>query len=413
MLDIARDFPLLNYHNNEGNCFVYFDNAATTQKPKSVIDALAEWYIMRNANPHRGTYTLSEAATDIFESSRNIVAEHIGAHKDEIIFCRNTTEAINLVAKCFASSRLNEGDEIVLPISEHHSNLLPWQQLARKHKARIVFLLIDRNGRLIDEEIEKKIGPRTKIVACAQVSNVLGTEFPLARIAQRAHDVGAFTVFDCAQGLLHCGVNPVELGADFLAFSSHKAFGPNGVGVLWGKKEFLKDMPPFLYGGEMVKAVSERKAIFEKSPLRFEAGTQDPAGIYAFAAALDYIEYLGQEAIREHETVLTKQLLEGLQNIPEVRVYGNSDYADDRCGIVSFNIAGQSPLSVASYLDMDGITIRAGTHCAQPLLSYLGTAATCRVSLSPYNSQEEVSYFLERLAAIPKKIAGTTLGTAF
>ncbi len=212
------------------------------------------------------------------------------------------------------------------------------------------------------------------------VSNVLGTWFPLKKIIDKAHSVGAFTVIDCAQGLLHGSVNPYEMGADFLAFSSHKAFGPNGIGILWGRKKYLEEMTPFLRGGEMVTAVTERKAIFEQAPLKFEAGTQDSAGAYAFAAALDYIENLGIEKIRAHEAVLTQQLLEGLRRIPGLKIYGNPDYADDRGGIVSFNIAGQSPLAVAFYLDRSGITIRAGTHCAQPLLTYLGAAATCRVS---------------------------------
>ena len=409
MLDIAQDFPMLRNLRSENCRFVYLDNAATTQKPDCVINALTEWYCWRNANPHRGTYNLSKAATELYEKSRRVVADHIGADVGEIIFCRNTTEAINLVAQSFALNKITEGDEIVLPISEHHSNLLPWQKIARERKARLVYLLTDRYGRLTDAELDKKIGSHTKIVACAMVSNVLGTWFPLKKIIDKAHSVGAFTVIDCAQGLLHGSVNPYEMGADFLAFSSHKAFGPNGIGILWGRKKYLEEMTPFLRGGEMVTAVTERKAIFEQAPLKFEAGTQDPAGAYAFAAALDYIENLGIEKIRAHEAVLTQQLLEGLRRISGLKIYGNPDYADDRGGIVSFNIAGQSPLAVAFYLDHSGITIRAGTHCAQPLLTYLGAAATCRVSLSPYNTEEEIAYFLDCLAKVPETIAGTTL----
>lgn len=409
MLDIAGDFPLLNNLREKNHRFVYLDNAATTQKPVNVINALTEWYSYRNANPHRGTYKLSTAATDIYEKSRAVAAAYLGAQTEEIIICRNTTEAINLVAFTFADQLLEEGDEIALAISEHHSNLLVWQQLARKRKARLRYMLTDRLGRISDDEMEDKIGPRTRLVACAQVSNVLGTEFPLARLAAKAHSVGAYTVFDCAQGLLHCRVNPRELGADFLACSSHKAFGPNGIGILFGRKDLLAGMKPFLRGGEMVASVTERSARFEQPPLRFEAGTQDPAGLYGFAAALDYLECLGVDQIREHESVLTEKLLNGMQKVPGITLYGNPEYADDRCGIVSFNIAGQSPLSVAFYLDQKGITVRAGTHCAQPLLTYLGTAATCRVSLSPYNTEEEIDYFLKCLGEVPQIIAGTTL----
>ena len=409
MLDIAADFPLLVEHRTEGRNFVYLDNAATTQKPRSVVDAIVEWYTMRNANPHRGTYVLSKTATDAYEFAREVVARHIGADRGEVVFCRNATEALNLVACSFGREVLEEGDEIVLPVSEHHSNLLPWQHVARATGARLVYLYPDACGRLPDSEVEGKIGPRAKIVACAQVSNVLGTEFPLARLAARAHEAGAYAVFDCTQGLLHCGVDVRALDADFVALSAHKAFGPNGIGVLWGRRELLENMPPFLRGGETVQAVTERKARFEKPPLRFEAGTQDPAGAWGFAAALDYIECLGIDAIRRHERALTERLLRGLAGMPRLVVYGNPEPADDRTGIVSFNIAGQSPLTVAGYLDIEGVMVRAGTHCAQPLLAYLGASATCRASVAPYNTLADVDYFLDRLAAVSDKIVAVKL----
>ena len=408
MLDITKDFPLLVNYNKEGR-LVYADSAATTQKPQCVIDALTEWYTARNANPHRGIYKLGALATDIYEYSRGVVADHIKAEKTEVIFCRNTTEAINLVAHSFADSLLKEGDEIVLPISEHHSNLLPWQQLARKRKCRLVYLLTDKCGRLLESDIESKIGPKTKIVAIAQVSNVLGTRFPVERVAARAHEMGAYVVADCAQGFLHCGVDVRELGADFVAFSSHKALGPDGIGVLWGRSELLKAMPPFLFGGEMIDRISWGKATFEKPPLRFEAGTQNASGAFAFSVAVKYIEVLGRDAIRRHEAKLTQRLLEGVRGIPSFRIYGNPDWAEDRCGIVSFNFVGQSPMLVGRYLDSRGINVRAGTHCAQPLLSYLGLGATCRISFAPYNTPDDVDYIIEALRDGPEMIVKTAL----
>lgn len=409
MLEITKDFPIFEKMRTGNRRFVYLDNAATSQKPYCVLEAMTDWYLLHNANPHRGTYKLAKAATDIYEDSRKTIASYLNAQVEEIMFCRNATEAINLAAESFFASKLFPGDEIVLPISEHHSNFLPWQKLAKKHKAQLVFLLTDKNGRISDEEINRKITKKTRIVAFAQVSNVLGTEFSAEKLIAKAHEAGAYTIVDCAQGLLHCNVNVQALDIDFLAISSHKAFGPNGIGALYGKKEHLEKMQPFLLGGEMVTAVSERSAIFEKPPLRFEAGTQDPAGVYGFAAALSYIQNLGIDKIRKHELMLTERLLQGMRTMPNLKIYGNMDADIDRHGIISFNIGGQSPLSIAFYLDQFGIGIRAGTHCAMPLLTYLGTGAACRVSLAPYNTMDDVDYFLEALAEIPRTIAGTTL----
>lgn len=406
MLDIAGDFPLLVNYNETGH-LIYADNAATTQKPRCVIDALEEWYTVRNANPHRGPYKLGALATDIYEYSRETVAKHIGAETEEVVFCRNTTEAINLVASSFLESRLEEGDEIVIPISEHHSNVLPWMRLAKQYKARLIYLLLDKQGRIMESDIEEKIGPKTKLVAIAQVSNVLGTCFPVRRIADRAHEFGAYVLVDAAQGFLHRGVDVEKLGADFVAFSAHKAFGPDGLGVLWGRKELLEEMPPFLLGGEMVSKVSWGDFVPDKPPLRFEAGTQYAAGAWAFAVALNYIDQLGRDAIIEHEQALTERLLDGMRTIPALHLYGNSEFDDDRCGIVSFNFIGQSPLLIGRYLDSRGITIRAGTHCAEPLLAFLGTGATCRISLAPYNTEDEVDQIIEALCGGPEMIAKT------
>lgn len=408
MLDIAKDFPLLVQANERGR-LVYADSAATTQKPRRVIEAPAYWYMNYNANPHRSSYKLAAIATDAYEQSRGIVADYIGARHDEVVFCRNTTEAINLVAWSFARDILNEGDDIVVSIAEHHSNLLPWQQLAREKNCNLVFLLLDKNGRIPTSEIEKKITSRTKIVAIAQVSNVLGTRFPVELIADRAHEVGAYVIADCAQGFLHFGLDVKELGVDFAAFSAHKAFGPDGVGVLWGRYELLDAMPPFMRGGEMVKNVTRRKARLEKPPLRFEAGTQNASGAYATAIAIKYLQSIGQQAIREHEAALTKRLLEGMSQMPYLVIYGNPQYADDRCGIVSFNYRGQSPQLISRFLDQNGITIRTGSHCAQPLLSFLNTAATCRISLAPYNTIDDVDYILDKLVAGTEEIAKTLL----
>lgn len=408
MLDIIKDFPLLTNYNQDGR-LIYADSAATTQKPQCVLDALTEWNTVRNANPHRGSYKLASMATAIYEHSREVVADHINADRREIIFCRNATEALNLVALTFADTILKEGDEIVLPISEHHSNVLPWQRLAKKHGCRLVYLLIDQYGRLLEEDIEKKIGPKTKIVAIAQASNVLGTIFPVAQIAERAHRFGAYVVADCTQGLLHCGIDVKALDADFAALSGHKAFGPDGVGVLWGRYELLEKMEPLFWGGEMVEHVSWGRAEVERIPLCFEAGTQNASGVFAFSVALNYIQHIGQENIRLHDNMLTKRLLEGMQDIPQLKLYGNPYFAQDRCSIVSFNFVGQTSLLVSRYLDSRGINVRSGTHCAQPLLSYLGLDTTCRISLAPYNTIEDVDEIIEALKGGPNMIIKTIL----
>ena len=409
MRSIRSDFPLLEQANKRSR-LVYVDNAATTQKPQRVIDAPAFWYTSYNANPHRGSYKLGALATDAYEQSRAIIAEYINARPEEVVFCRNTTEALNLVAWSFARQVLHEGDDIVLSIAEHHSNLLPWQQIAREKHCNLVFLLTDENGRIPTAEIQRKITAKTAIVAIAQVSNMLGTRFPVELIARRAHEVGAYVVADCAQGFLHFGIDVQKLGVDFAAFSAHKAFGPDGIGVLWGKYDLLDAMPPFIRGGEMVESVTRMKAKFEKPPLRFEAGTQNASDAYAFALAVKYLEDLGQEEIYAHDAALTKRLLDGMRKLDHyIELYGNPDYAPDRCGIVSFNYRGQSSLLISRFLDQKGIVIRAGSLCAQPLLSYLNTAAVCRISFAPYNTEEDVDYILAALESGSEMIAKTLL----
>lgn len=397
MRDIRGDFPLLSNYNGCGT-LVYVDNAATTQKPQCVIDAIAEWYGVRNANPHRGSYKLGSFATDLYEQARKTVAEHVHARSaNEVVFTRNATESLNLVAMSFGAAVLKEGDEIVLPISEHHSNLVPWMQLARAKGCRLVYLLCDDDGRIPPSELDAKIGPKTKILALAEVSNVLGTRQPVREIAAQAHELGAYVVLDCAQSFLHYGLDVQDLGVDFAAFSAHKAFGPDGLGILWGKSELLEAMEPVLYGGEMVKEVTWGKAAFQKPPLRFEAGTQNASDAFAFMAALGYLSELGRANIREHEDALMARLLEGVSDIAPLRIYGNPHMADDRASILSFNYMGQDPLLLSRFFDQRGIAIRIGTHCAEPLMTYMGTAATCRISLAPYNTADEIDAIVEAM----------------
>ena len=409
MLDIQGDFPLLANYNDCGT-LIYLDSAATTQKPQCVLDAVAEWYGVRNANPHRGSYKLGSYATDLYELARETVARHINAgEKDEVVFVRNATEAFNLVARSFVAPRLSAGDEIALPISEHHSNLVPWMQLAHEKDCRLVYLLTDGEGRIPTSELDAKIGPATKVVALAEVSNVLGTRLPVKEIAGRAHDAGAFVVVDCAQSFLHYGLDVQDLGVDFAAFSAHKALGPDGLGVLWGKAELLEAAEPLFYGGEMVERVSWGRATFKKPPLRFEAGTQNASDAFAFMAALGYIDGLGRERIREHEDALMARLLEGVADIAPLRIYGNPRMAEDRGSILSFNYVGQDPLFISRFLDSRGINIRVGTHCAEPLMTYMGTASTCRISLAPYNTLDEMDAVVEAMHDVPRMLVRSVL----
>lgn len=403
VLDIRKDFPLIMNYNREGH-LVYADNAATTQKPQCVIDALAEWYTSRNANPHRSTYKLATLATDIYEYSRSVVAEHIHAEKEEIIFCRNATEAINMVALGFVSRLLEPGDEIAVPISEHHSNLLPWQRLAKKYKCTLRPIFLDENGRIPDEELDTKITKKTKFVAVAHISNVLGNIFDVRSIAKKAHDVGAYILMDCAQSLLHFGTNVKELEVDFAVFSAHKAFGPDGLGVLWGRFDLLKETTPVYYGGEMVKDASWRTSTLERIPLCFESGTQYSSGAFAFSVALRYLEEIGQNAILEQEKRMTARLLEGMKQIPDLKIYGCTEAAEDRSSIIAFNFLGQSPILIGRFLDSGGINIRTGAHCARPLMEFLGVDAVCRISLAPYNTMQDVEHILKELETVPELI---------
>ncbi|MFU0831738.1 MAG: Selenocysteine lyase/Cysteine desulfurase [Oscillospiraceae bacterium] len=396
-----KDFPILN-QKRDGKRLVYLDNAATTQKPLSVIQAVDEYYRTSNANPHRGLYELSIRATQMYEESRAVVREFINADKDaEVVFTRNASESLNLVAYSYGMNFIKAGDEIVLPVFEHHSNILPWQMVARAKGAKLIYLHPDRNGRLPEQELDK-IGPKTALVAVAHVSNVLGTVYPVEEIVRRAHAVGAVVVLDCAQSIPHYPVDVKKLDVDFAAFSGHKMLAPMGIGVLYGKEELLNKMPPFLTGGEMIEYVSEQDATFAPLPQKFEAGTQNVGGAVGLAAAICYLKQVGYDTIIKTEEELLAYALEGMAKIPHVTVYGDTKAGEQRCGVISFNVDDVHPHDVSSILDSDGVAIRAGHHCAQPLMHYLGVNATCRASLYFYNTKEDIDIFLESL----KKVRG-------
>ena len=388
---------------NEG--LVYFDNAATTQRPECVISAIADFYRHSNANPLRGLYALSVRATDMYEEARHTVARFLNASEDcQIVFTRNASESLNLVAYSWAMNNLGEGDEIVVSCMEHHSNLLPWQMAARAKGAKIVFLECGDDGVIPDAEWKGKINRRTKLVAITHVSNVFGITNPVKEIAAHAHAVGnggngAVVVVDGAQSAPHMKVDVQDIGADFFALSAHKLCGPMGIGVLYGRKPLLEDMPPFLRGGEMIEYVTREDATYAELPHKFEAGTVNAAGAVGLAAAIDYITEIGLDRIEENDNRLARLLMEGLSSIPHLHVIGNPDPAR-HCGIVTFTVDGVHPHDIASLLDGEHIAIRAGHHCAQPLMQKLGVGSTARASLYFYNTEEEVACFVEKLGKV-------------
>lgn len=395
------DFPLFDARPE----VAFLDSGATSQRPQCVLDAQADFYRTMNANPLRGLYSLSVEATQTIADVRAQIARFIGAvdergraRANEVVFCRNTSEALNIVAKCFAPTVLEPGDEVAITIMEHHSNLIPWQQVCAATGAKLVYLYPTKTGELSDEEIAAKIGPRTKIVSAAHVSNVLGVENPIAKLAAAVHAQGGHMVVDAAQSIPHMPVDVQELGADFLAFSAHKVFGPMGVGVLWGRAELLDAAEPLLTGGEMIDSVTEQGAVWAPVPEKFEAGTQDAAGIYATGVALDYLERIGLPAVMEREAALTHYAMSRMVELPFVDIIG-SIYWDRHHGPISFNVRGIHPHDVASIMDMDGVCIRAGHHCAQPLLTWLGVEnlACCRMSLAFYNDKADIDRFIESL----------------
>ncbi|MGN0256480.1 MAG: aminotransferase class V-fold PLP-dependent enzyme [Chordicoccus sp.] len=397
--DFRKDFPIL-----QDPKFIYFDNAATSQRPQQVLDAVERFYRTENANPLRGLYKWSVDATEDYENARRKVADFIGADDPcEIVFTRNATESLNLVAYSYGMSNVREGDEIVVSVTEHHSNILPWQMVARAKGAKLVYLECTKDGVYTDEEINTKITEKAKVVAIGQVSNVLGTENPVRKIADRAHAFGAVVVVDGAQSTPHMAVDVKKLGADFFAFSGHKLLAPMGIGVLYGKEKLLDEMPPFLTGGEMIEYVTRDSATYAELPHKFEAGTVNAAGAVGLGAAIDYINKVGFDYIEKKELDLTTLLLQEMKKNPHITVYGSEDPAK-HCGIVTFNIEGCHPHDVSSILDADHVCIRAGHHCAQPLMQYLGVNATCRASMYFYNTEDEVCRFVASLQKVREEL---------
>ena len=393
------DFPLLAQRD-----VAYLDSAATAQRPQCVLDAEREFYTRHNANPLRGLYPLSIEATDALESARAAVARFLGAaQSEELVFTRNTTEGLNLVAYSYGLSHVKAGDEILISTMEHHSNILPWQMVCRQTGAQLKFMKCEPDGSLDPNKVEALITARTRVVALQQVSNVLGRQYPVREIAAMAHKKGAVIVVDGAQSTPHIPVNVRELGADFLAFSGHKLYGPMGIGALYGRRELLEEMPPFLTGGEMIESVTREGAVFAEAPHKFEAGTVNAGGAVALAAAIDYLESVGLENVHAQEQALTRYAYEGMKKIPGVNILGSDD-PDKHCGILSFTVDGVHPHDIATILDSCHVDVRAGHHCAQPLLAYLGVRSCARASLAFYNTTADIDRFLAALGGVRKEM---------
>lgn len=399
-IDIAanpykKDFPLLVKHPD----LAFLDSAATAQRPEVVLAAEREFYETMNANPLRGLYELSIRATESIGNARKHIAAFIGAGEEnhhDIVFTRNTSESLNLLAYSFAPTVLEEGDEVCITIMEHHSNMIPWQQACKRAGARLVYLYCDENGQISEEEMQKKIGPKTKIVSAVHVSNVLGVENPVKRLAELVHAQGGYMIVDGAQSVPHIKVDVKDLDCDFFAFSGHKIFGPMGIGVLWGRHELLDAMPPFLTGGEMIESVSEQDAVWSEVPEKFEAGTQDAAGIYATDAALTYVEQIGLDKMEKREAALMAYLAKRMEELSYIEVVGPKDPAK-RYGAFSFNVKGVHPHDVSGILSGENVAIRAGHHCAQPLLLFMGMHTCCRASVAFYNDKHDIDSLIDAL----------------
>lgn len=395
-----KDFPILNQTMN-GKPIVYLDNGATTQKPESVVKSICGYYGGCNANPHRGAYELSIKATDIYESTRAKVAKFINAKSPrEIIFTKNATESLNLIAYSYGLQNLQSGDEIVISILEHHSNLVPWQRISKATGATLKYIYLDDDGNLSDEEIDKKITDRTKIVAVTHVSNVFGLINDIKKISDKAHEVGAVIIVDGSQSVPHIKVDVQSLNVDFLVFSGHKMLAPMGIGVLYGREKFLEMMPPFLTGGDMIEYVEEQTTTFAELPAKFEAGTQNVGGAAGLSAAIDYIEMIGFDEIERIEKELIDYAIPKLKNLPFIDLYGCNSKRDNKTGIIAFNVKEVHPHDVATILDLEGVAIRAGHHCAQPLHKYINQRATCRASFYLYNSTDDIDRLIEALSKV-------------
>ena len=400
--EFLKDFPLLNGE-IDGKHIAYLDNGATTQKPQQMIQAICGYYGGCNANPHRGAYALSVKATDIYESARRRTAAFIKAKRpEEIIFTKNATEALNLIAYSYGLANVNAGDEIVISISEHHSNLVPWQYVAKTKGAVLKYIYLEEDGNLSQEDIETKITERTKIVAVTQVSNVLGLKNDVKSIVRKAHSVGAVCVVDGSQSVAHMAVDVQDLDCDFFAFSGHKMLSPMGIGVLYGKYEILDRMEPFLRGGDMIEYVQEQDSTWAELPAKFEAGTQNVGGAAGLTAAIDYLETITFDRIEAIEKDLVNYALPQLRELPYIELYGCDSRQDNKTGIIAFNVKDVHPHDVATILDSDGVAVRAGHHCAQPLHRYLKQNASCRASFYLYNTREDI----DRWIAALKKVRG-------
>lgn len=398
---IRKDFPILQ-RKIAGKQLVYLDNAATSQKPRSVIDALTGYYEGYNANIHRGIHTLAEEATDAYEAVRETVREFIDAeHTHEIIFTRNSTEAINLVAYSWGNANILPGDEIVLTAMEHHSNLIPWQRLAIERNAKLVFIPITEDGQLDMDEARKLISSKTKIVSVTLMSNVLGTINPVKELAKLAHQQGAVILVDGAQGVPHVKTSVRELDVDFLVFSMHKMLGPTGVGILYGKTELLEAMPPFQSGGHMISSVWRDKATWTELPWKFEAGTSNIADVIASGKAIEYLTALGMDNVREHEIEITRYALNKLSELGDIAIYGPKD-ATLRGGVISFNVDAIHAHDIGQICADAAIAVRAGHHCCQPLMRDLNVMGTARASFYIYNTKEEVDLLFEALKEADK-----------
>lgn len=394
-----KNFPLLTAQD-----IAYLDNAATAQRPQCVLDAVRRFYCEQNANPLRGLYPLSIAATDAYENAREAVRRFLNAKSAaEIVFTRNTTEGLNLAAYSYGLSHIKAGDEVVVSILEHHSDLLPWQMVCRQTGASLKFLDCEPDGSLDLNKAEALITDRTKLVAVTHVSNVVGRVNPIRQLADMAHKHGAVMVVDGAQSTPHIPVDVQALDADFLAFSGHKVYGPMGIGVLYGRRALLEEMPPFLTGGEMIESVSREGAVFAELPHKFEAGTVNAAGAAGLHAAINYVQSVGFDAMHRQELALTARTLAGMADMPHIHVIG-SDRPEEHNGIVTFTVEGVHPHDVSEILACDGVDVRAGHHCAQPLLQHLGYSATVRASFAFYNTEEEVDRLLQSLSTIRERM---------
>ena len=389
---IKKDFPLL-----ENKNITYLDSGATTQKPIQVIKAIEEFYHKYNANPHRGAYSLSVEATEQYENTRTKIAKFINAkHREEIIFSKNATESLNLIAYSYGLDNLKKDDEVVISIMEHHSNLVPWQKMTKQTGSKLNYMYINENYEITDEEIESKITDKTKIVGITHVSNVLGTINNVKKIIKYAHKKGAVVIVDASQSIPHMKIDVQDLAADFLVFSGHKMLAPLGIGVLYGKREILNKMTPFLMGGDMIEYVYEQDTTFAPLPNKFEAGTQNVEGVIGLGAAIDYIENLGYDKIQEieHEVILYAR--QELSKLDYLTLYTTPN-EENHSSVISFNIKGVHPHDVASILDSEGVCVRSGNHCAQPLMRFLGIDSTCRASFYIYNTKEDVDKLVKAL----------------